>query len=114
MANPNPRYAANPFAKPTVSRSATVYRPDAYVLSQLCTLSPDSLRVLLVFAAHVDPVSGKSTVTTLALRPYLARHASNVRRAVAELIRQDFISRANQAHTYYINPKAFRPISIEL
>lgn len=113
MPNTNPRHAKNPYWSATNTTSATVFHPDDYVLAQMCALPADGLRVLSVMAAKADP-SGKVNLPTKALRPFLARHNSNVRRIVSELIKQDFIARANQAHTYYINPKTFRPVSIEV
>ena len=113
MANVNPRHAKNPYQRAATTTSATVFQPDDYVLAQLCSLPADGLRVLAVMAVKSD-LSGRTEVTTKQLRPFLARHNSNVRRVLAELIRQDFIARANQAHTYYINPKSFRPVTVQV
>lgn len=108
-----PRHIRNPYLEPIQTRKHTIYCPDEYTINLMCSLTADALRLLCVMAAKIDPATGSSHCPKSYLRQFLARHSSNLQRVTSELIKHDLVARAAQAETYYINPKAFRPVSID-
>lgn len=109
-----PRYSRSPYVTPLQTRRAVVFCPDEYSISQLCALSADALRLLMVIGAKIDPSTGTSHCPKVYLRQFMARHSSNLQRVTTELLRGEFIARANQKETYFVNPKAFKPVSITI
>lgn len=105
-------YKTNPFKTAPERRTANVFQPDEYTMSLLISLSPKALRMLLVIASRVDPLTGLSYCPTQDLKATFSWCSSGISAAKTELLRADLVAYWRANHTFYVNPKTFRVVSL--
>ncbi len=104
------RHKKNPYQTQEKAYSTTVFCPDEYTLSQIMNLSARALRVLMIIAAHHDPLTGICRCPKLVMRRFVSMSKANLSHAAGELIEADFIAKGQSLDTYYLNPSAYRAI----
>jgi hypothetical protein len=107
-------YKTNPFEKQHQTYSAMVYQPDDYTLNQILSLSPKAIRMLLVIASRIDPLTGMSYSPTAELHRIFPDALPNISAAKSELLRANLMVYAKANHSFYVNPKAFAIVRINL
>ena len=68
--------------------------------------------MLMILAARIKPGTGISEASNKDIRDVLGMKPTNISAAKTELARANLIAYAKARNTYYINPKAFCPITI--
>ncbi|MVM36454.1 hypothetical protein GO730_00330 [Spirosoma sp. HMF3257] len=66
-----------------------------------------------MLAARQDPLTGISYCTKLEMKKILSGKRCNLSHAIGDLITAGLVAKGKSLNTYFINPKAFRPISID-
>jgi hypothetical protein len=107
-------YSKNPYLSEKQTRTATIYQPDDYTLSLIVALPAGALRVFTVMAARIDPETGRAKVTLKELRDVLGGLSNNISASKTQLLRAKLIAYANHNNEFYINPSAFKPVSITI
>ena len=85
-------YKNNPFDTAPERRTANVFQPDDYTMNTLVSLSPKALRMLLVIASRVDPLTGLSYCPTRELKATFSWCSSGISAAKTELLRADLVA----------------------
>ncbi len=107
------RCNSNPFLERLQPRSAHIYCPDEYTRNLILSLSAISLRMLLLIASTYDDKQGLCYCTYDLVKATLNTRKTHTANAVNELAKLGLIAKGKKLYTYYINPKAFRPITID-
>ncbi|GAB2595868.1 hypothetical protein [Spirosoma areae] len=108
------RHNANPYVSAKQACSATVYQPDEYTLSQICALSARAIRVLMILASRHDPTTGLCHCSKLDIQRLVSMSRPNLSHATGELIDAGLLAKGKSLDTYFLNPKAFKPVTIHL
>ncbi|GAB3339505.1 hypothetical protein GCM10027299_52290 [Larkinella ripae] len=102
----------NPFGDVKSRQKTVIFTARGYYASQLATLTPIALRVLLKLASDLNG-EGYVSATLNQLAEELSSPRTYVNKGLLELARFDIISKKGRGE-YWINPSVFRPALIEV
>lgn len=106
-------HKTSPFKTTQTTQFCRVINVDNYALSQICSLSPAALRVIVYLMSHVE-ADGSVRCPIQELRKVTSHPVATLSRAFKELHQKELVAKGGRLGYYWLSNRVITPLSIHI